>query len=75
MKKWAHFYCRLCHQEMESPAEHDAGSWLHTQSRKERLDGHCVGDIRPIPPELIVSRGPIQLSRLLEFPEDGIEIK
>lgn len=36
-------WCRLCWQEFDTPAQHDAASSI----AGTRLNGHCPGDIHP----------------------------
>lgn len=45
--KPAKLYCRLCWQEFDRTEQHDAPSLYNRQ----RLNGHCPGDIRPLLPQ------------------------
>lgn len=50
MAKDYRFYCSICWQTFDDPAQHNRGSVLSTDTGRHRLNGYCPGDIRPTDP-------------------------
>jgi hypothetical protein len=76
MKSKSRLYCRLCWQQFDHPAQHDAGSMLLTLTGNQRLNGHCPGDIHPVAASApAVERAVAQPGPFLKFSGEPIELK